>query len=115
MLDKRQKLINECIGALTRINHEHGYHTISRQTLNVIVQGFIEKNGDVAVPNIKQGSSPAIVPVADHGDIISMFDRKSDLKSVQQTNKENADRLKREREEANKKVLRAYRIKRENP
>lgn len=113
MSDKRRKLINECVEALERINKQNGFATISRQTLNTIVAQYIAKNGSPELPGtwlspgVFQRDSIPKPPVIENKpkNVINIFSGETDFKSIQQMNKENDERIRRERLKSNNDVL----------
>jgi len=94
---KKQRLISDCVEALHKLNKEQGFSAISKQTLNIIMASYAEKYDS---PNFPGSNVSRINVLAKY------------LNDVQQTNKDKEARLQRERLENNKKVLKAYRIKR---
>ena len=118
MSNSREKVIHECVEAMQRINKEHGFSTISKHTLNIIVASFIAKNNSPDYPNankpVVQGDEvkTPVVPVIKtpaiksiNSNVIGLFDNKSDFKSIEQANKENNERIRLERLKNNRKIL----------
>lgn len=104
---KVYKLINECVEALERINHQNGFNTISKQTLNTIMARFIEQNASPDKPGnqviFKQTQVPKPPVIDKPQNIINIFGDRS--KSIQQINRDNEERIRQERDKNNRKVL----------
>lgn len=107
MISKRDKLISDCVKALSILNKEAGYTTISRQTLHVIMDVYAKAYNAPDLPDSRRASVPA-KPMPNN--VVNMFgNTRSKAAPVRQTRGDIDFADARRAHEANEKRLRAQR------
>lgn len=101
MLDKREKLINECINALEEIHRANGFKVISRETLREIISIYARRHSPPDKPTFTTPKS----------NFVNVPPPPMSMQGIMKKNQENKERLARERKKDNVIVLRSSRLK----